>query len=1088
MPSPTGAYPYKNQLGNNSQQIKFFKYLEYYRFGIQAQHYTGKWSNPIYIADVKNTIPIDTEFTSQSDAGVPVATASISDALLSLLASAGYYKIRPVVVYPEMSDRESICQGVLCPTVYNVDDRYSNSPFVQSSWFTRPLAPFDIDKASNYKDSYYDKEDTEINDEGYPESVITSQHTRDDAYPLDSNIGESFPTIYSRHGVVSNWSTYADNEEAFLDLGSYAEFRHNKPVPSNDNRNAEIQCISNTTSVWGEFNNIKTYVSNYKENYYIDNSIVTFHSPDIEFDTNIQNWDVSGLKLRIIGIVPLTAFTSDISIETSSNTTPYNDGNDYNMYPPGFMKNISEVRNGFTANNHNSYFGWKGLISKPLWYDEVYKRKEKNTTRANYKFVVYPWHRSGSMNNCGGVGSDETRPSMLKTKRMSNLRFSYNTKYVDSFTSNTYSLSGVNIFNSNEVTALRIPEPENSSLGDLIYYGNIDKVVIPTFSINTNGYDICYEGSGDTNANYVNIEKFLDKNDLTHKYGKDPVRISYKSTPHAVLAFNYTSTHKQVVLPTFYDGDVNTKDTWAVNSASMTFSTQYFFWDKDKVCTGVSQDVYTGELYNPNVVNRFGGTTDEAIQNNKWLPCGDAVSIADVDDNGQYTLKNNISVTWDEGDTYYQRYDHLKTYAYSDDMPNSVVDIISFMCETRINIDGRYDRNRGQSSNLAISPTNFNLLNEIYSQKNNFFSYRTSVDEEEINDFGYSLTWTKTKSPGETVDTWTNVTMASTLDLDGDKGNITAIRRNNNNLLAFQPKGISQILYNENVQISSTDGVPIEIANSGKVSGKRYVSNKVGCNNKWSICETPSGLFFIDDYNKGIYLFSSEGPKNISDEFGFHSWIANKANMQSWNPIEFKSAITYYDKINKEVLFITKEECLAFSEIMGDFTSFYSYDRTPIFANIEDTGIFINVKRGDNMVNGVYKLWEQHEGDYNMYFGKYQPFSVTVIANPEATADKIFDILEFRSDTWNNDELLDTTFDTLDTWNEYQSGSIKLVDNKNKPSSVKKKFRIWRANIPRDSKHKMDRMRNPWLYVKLSMNKENINKTVLHDLTVQYFT
>ena len=30
-------------------------------------------------------------------------------------------------------------------------------------------------------------------------------------------------------------------------------------------------------------------------------------------------------------------------------------------------------------------------------------------------------------------------------------------------------------------------------------------------------------------------------------------------------------------------------------------------------------------------------------------------------------------------------------------------------------------------------------------------------------------------------------------------------------------------------------------------------------------------------------------------------------------------------------------------------------------------------------------------------------------------------------------------------------------------------------------------MRNPWLYIKLSMEKENVNKTVLHDMIVHYF-
>ena len=54
-------------------------------------------------------------------------------------------------------------------------------------------------------------------------------------------------------------------------------------------------------------------------------------------------------------------------------------------------------------------------------------------------------------------------------------------------------------------------------------------------------------------------------------------------------------------------------------------------------------------------------------------------------------------------------------------------------------------------------------------------------------------------------------------------------------------------------------------------------------------------------------------------------------------------------------------------------------------------------------------------------------------------------------------------------------------------SNLKKKFRIWRANIPRDKANGSDRMRNPWLYIKLSMEEENVNKTVLHDMIVHYF-
>ena len=123
-----------------------------------------------------------------------------------------------------------------------------------------------------------------------------------------------------------------------------------------------------------------------------------------------------------------------------------------------------------------------------------------------------------------------------------------------------------------------------------------------------------------------------------------------------------------------------------------------------------------------------------------------------------------------------------------------------------------------------------------------------------------------------------------------------------------------------------------------------------------------------------------------------------------------------------------------------------------------------------------------------MFFGVYQPFYTTVIANPDMPVDKIFNNLEFRSDSWDkNGNLLNTTFDTLTVWNEYQQGTSTLNNILGKPSDLKKKFRIWRANIPRAKINGRDRMRNPWLYIKLSMEEENVNKTVLHDMIVHYF-
>lgn len=1107
-PEPKGYYPYSNQLKMNSYQFKTFKYLEYYRFGIQAQHYTGKWSEPIWINDVRNTVHIDTTFYSSNNIGLPVAEFTLNDStIINRLLDNGYVRIRPVVVYPTINDREAVCQGILCPTVYNISDRYGNSPFAQSSWFTRPNAPFDEYKAFHYNQ----------NNEG---------DWGGDWVKLGQFLGN--PSAYSRAGIMSNDRTIVTSNGTQYNIdvvnkGAWAEFRHNKPIPCNSKRNAEIQCIWNPPSDpyvedTATDSDVASWVSNNAENYYIDQSILTFHSPDIEFDNEVRSIDTSGLKLRIVGMVPLTAFASDIDIQTS---TPVNNFYDSSELPTGFYKEPIGVENDFSyegSGTHfgDSHFGWRGLISGAFWFDELtaYKKDTGNTDHLTTGFVVYPWHRNGSLNNTK-FATDGYRSAMLDKKKMSNMRYSYKSIYLDSvYIWNAYikgdnirtGISGVAIFDSNEVSLIRLPAQENSGLTDINYYGNVDKLLtISRVGDKKDGYPIMTTGvqSTETNAhtlfsgNYIPVStKFTDQITST-----DPVRIKYKSTPHAVLALNYTTSGAQRILPNIKDGDLN--NTWPVNvQASSAPSGKHMYWDKSGSAKSVSQDtiiagalrgpistvssiqhgwLWLGELYNDNVQNRFGGQTEEAFENNIWLPCGDPISLVDTNNR----VKSSVTIRWEEGDTYFQRYDHIKTYPFTLEDQNAVTDIVSFMCETRVNIDGRYDRNRGQTSNFSITPENFNLMNDVYSQPNNFFNYRTiNPNKLNLDNFHNSITWTKTKTAGELVDTWTNITLASTLDLDGDKGTIRALRRFNNNIFAFQDRGISQILYNENMQISSTDGVPIEIANSGKVNGKRYISDRIGCTNKWSICETSNGIYFIDDITKGIFLFNGQ-LNNLSDRLGFHSWI-NRAsdNINIWNPVDFNGFVTYHDKVNGDVFFISKDECLAFSEPLGQFSSFYSYEKMPYFTNLEDRGIAINVEG----TGTLYKPWLHNEGDYNMFFGVYQPFYTTVIANPDMPVDKIFNNLEFRSDSWDkNGNLLNTTFDTLTTWNEYQEGVTDLTNTPNMPSTLKKKFRIWRANIPRAKANGRDRMRNPWLYIKLSMEKENVNKTVLHDMIVHYF-
>ena len=873
-------------------------------------------------------------------------------------------------------------------------------------------------------------------------------------------------------------------------------------------RNAEIQNIVSPPS--NPYLNIDTlkdsgeiakWIADNGEYFYVDQSILTFHSPEIEFDDNVQNSDTSNLKLRIVGVAPITANAGDIDIQTSTGPEM--------ITARGFYKELVGVEN--VGRN-----GYKGLMAGAYWFDDIsyYKKDTINSQKLQTGFVVYPWHRNGALNNFPKEKESDGIKAKLQTKKLSNLRYSFGSYYLhnysiwnaeDSTNPLRTGISGVEIFNSKEFQSMiRVPAPKNSSIGDINYFGNIDKVL---FHTNTgsrkDGYKIACTGvqNADENAHLLFSGNFMELDGRFTDYtrGVEPIRMQYKSTPHAVLALNYAKDNnilKQRVLPTNTDSDYT--NYWKCNSMDTEFNNVAPFWDKE--VKGISQDtisigietnsvleshqtpgygyLWIAELYNDSITEkeRFGGQTQEAFENNMWLPCGESVLLIDEND----LPKQYLSIEYLEGDVYYQRYDCLKTYSDNLEAQNNVTDIVSFMCETRINIDGRYDRNRGLRSNFSITPLNFNLLNKVYSQRNNFFNYRAiNFDKFNLDDFPNSVTWTKQKTSGEEIDTWTNITLASIVDLDGDKGEITSLQTLNDNIIAFQDKGIASILYNSRVQIPVSDGVPIEIGNSLKVEGKRYLSDKIGTTNKWSIIQTTQGIYFMDTINKQIMLFNGQFD-SISNRLGFNTWLLNNLNLDSWNPMDFNGFISYYDSKNKDIYFTNKEYSLSYSEVLGQFTSFFNYESVPFMFNISDRFISINNKESSS-------IWEQNVGDYNYFFGEFKPYFTTLVVNPDTPYDKIFNTVEFRGDLFNNNELIiNKTIDNIKVWNEYQEGESSLKNILAKPSNLKQKFRVWRANIPRDNKNPLQRIRNPWIYLRIGTKEENNNKLILHDITVHY--
>lgn len=775
--------------------------------------------------------------------------------------------------------------------------------------------------------------------------------------------------------------------------------------------------------------------------FYADKNFVTFHSPDIIFDDSFAHLDYSGMYLSRVGKVTLSSTFGDISIQTSSPPIGSNSG--------GFVHRSIKTDGDaalITGLFYNDYLV-DDVDSTPKY--NGYKSSEKTPV----DWPVFMWHKSGSLNN--DVNRSGRSAELLK-KKISNYRLGKSTSYYSSSTN--FGTYGIGLFNSDQLSMIKV--------NGYPYRGNIETMITPTSpspyyivgspwrtKVDTtftskSKYKLALrdpldEGSDgglwqftssgewslDGGGNNLHVGDYVKG----LRQWREGISMKYKSTPHLV--------------------------------ASIAMSGIDWLEDTGAGCLAL---VEVRRDYDENLM--FGGSAEDALEAATWIPCGPVVNLN----------KTQVTIDFKWGDTYMQRFECLKTYPFTQEDKNQVVEIASFMCETRVNIDGRYDRNRGQASNLNMSPINFNLLNPVYSQLDNFFSYRILDDSYyEITEFPNQVIWSKEKQPGSDVDLYTNITLASTYDLDGSKGGITSLNSWKDMIYCFQNRGVSNILFNSRVQIPTSDNVPIEITNSYRVDGHRYIAEGMGCDSNSLIQDTPSGIYFIDSVSNRLFNIGN----SITD-------VTTTHNMTSWFR-NYGDSIKRlaYDGINSDLYLVKDDTALCFSEVLGQFTSFMDYGGISLVESYNNH--VFSLKGGS-----LHKLFE---GNYNEFFGEKKPWNFTFISNGSGEGvmdfDKIFSTIDYRMDMSSTDGYEhNKSLDFIRVENEYQDTTelpvtrVKLVDRllHHQAASLQKKFRTWRIQIPRNY-NSLDRIRSPWCKITLGNRGEDTLQSVLHDLNVQYY-
>ncbi len=479
--------------------------------------------------------------------------------------------------------------------------------------------------------------------------------------------------------------------------------------------------------------------------------------------------------------------------------------------------------------------------------------------------------------------------------------------------------------------------------------------------------------------------------------------------------------------------------------------------------------IYQGGLY--------GGNSREDKQRTTYVEIG---SYSNIDN---YTVEIE-----GPGDTFVQNFDVGRILKTDTEILNTetlqLSETIIFRVETTVNLQNRNDISLFNWDN-RFQPRydEYHQYNRVYSQDSNLIRRQSdSSFLKPVSNFDARVISSRLKIPGELIDSWTDFLENETMDLDGKYGAINAMVNSKDEIYTLQDRGVSRLSINPRIQTQGSDGVGIELGRGTVLYDYNYLTTESGTINKWSVFESPQGFYYLDAINKNFSKIEN-GVYNLSDDNGFHAYFKNNINFDTIkddNPILRRGVTGVYDVVNKDALLTvlqgTDSFTISFSEKLNAFESFYDF--TP--------SMYIN--KGTKLLTtdpANRTLYTHFEGNYNQFYGTYYPSYVILQINPESDLDCVFNNIEFKSETYiNGVDQPTNTINFLQAYNEYQdTGRIALVLGRNR--NLRRKFRKWKAIIARNANSR-DRIRNPWIFLKLELDKSDNTQLILHDIIINY--
>lgn len=416
----------------------------------------------------------------------------------------------------------------------------------------------------------------------------------------------------------------------------------------------------------------------------------------------------------------------------------------------------------------------------------------------------------------------------------------------------------------------------------------------------------------------------------------------------------------------YYTGELNTSSDWPYKGGE----------NKQPLGCMYAESMLGTFLCNirQNVIP-YGGYTYQDRQLSNYYSYGDYFIATD----DAYT-SNGQKVPVFDGDCFIEPFEYVSMHKIFTKSPAgyypTTAIIYSIPVETNINLaytNGyEYSKNADDQyvSCLQDEPANVNgwliqdkpscAYNTVYSQNptDKVFVPESESAEDSNRTVDYRVYHSMLKTNTERFDSWLKFQPSNYLDVDTRYGQITELRKFNNQLIFWQEDASGILSVNERVQTTSDDSnMPLILGTGGILARYDYFASLNGMRpNEFVDAQSDSALMWWDHNKHELlgYGGNGTGVQILSKAKQVQNFINNNISNEIDDP-----TITYDKKFNEFIINIqkgTNHECgsLVYSEITNVFTGTYNID-PEFYLAFKDRLYLLN--------NGILYEWNEQEPD-----------------------------------------------------------------------------------------------------------------------------